>query len=310
MRYIWAALCALLRWLVTFKMRLRWIVIANLIAGLAECNPSAALSPSSSQALSQEGCRFLRFHLRDGFILVDGDIDRRTGVFMLDTGTPFPFLANRDYAHLPPGTEFARGSASSGQPVVIQTHRGVRSVRIASAYSFDDPETVYSGDFGFVAKEVGLRFLGFVGWGLLKDYTFAIDYRALQVTLCSHAVGVSPKAGVAAVLKVPAAKTPSPFTLTVAGVDIPTLIDTGSPGVVSLTSQTRSKLEQAGVLESQKGILDVSIRRASYGNYSFSIEHSRPNDGSEDLITLGYSFLRRYVSIWDPIAGTVTLVLQ
>jgi hypothetical protein len=243
-------------------------------------------------------------------MLVDGDIDGRTGVFMLDTGTPFTFLVNRDYVHLPPGKEFARGSASSGQAVVIQTHRGIRSVRIASAYAFIDPETVYSGGFGFVAKEVYQHFLGFVGWGLLKDYAFILDYRALKVTLCSHSVGVFPKARVIAVLKVPASKTPSPFRLKVAGVEIPALIDTGSPGVVSLTSQTRSKLEQSGALKSQKGILDISIRHASYGDYSFSIEHLRTDDGTEDLITLGYSFLRRFVSIWNPSEGTVTLVSQ
>lgn len=243
-------------------------------------------------------------------MLVGGDIDGRTGVFMLDTGTPFPFLVNRDYVHLPPGKEFARGSASSGQAVVIQTHRGIRSVHIANAYTFINPETVYSGGFGFVAKEVYPYFLGFVGWGLLKDYTFILDYRALEVTLCGQSVGVLPKARVVAVLKVPAPKTPSPFTLKVAGVEIPTLIDTGSPGVVSLTPQTRSKLEQSGVLESQNGVLDVSIRQASYGDYSFSIEHVRIGDGTEDLITLGYSFLRRFVSIWNPNEGTVTLVSQ
>jgi hypothetical protein len=292
------------------KMPLRWILIATVIAGLAGCYPCAAQSRTSRHALSQEGCRFLSFRLRDGFILVDGEIDRRTGVFMLDTGTPFPFLVNRDYVHLPPGTEFARGSASSGQPIVIQTHHGVRSVRIARAYTFIDPETVYSGGFGFVAEEVYPRLLGFVGWGLLKNYTFTLDYRALKVTLCSHSVGVFSKARVVAVLKVPASKTPSPFTLKVADVDIPTLIDTGSPGMASLTSQTRSKLERSGLLESQKGILGVSIRQASYGDYSFSIEHLRSDHGTEDLITLGYSFLRQFVSIWNPSEGTVTLVSQ
>jgi hypothetical protein len=126
----------------------------------------------------------LPFHLKDGFILVDGQVDGTRGVFMLDTGMPFRILLNRHYVPLDKGMEVKRGRVASGQAMIIQSHNGSHPVELAggtrlsaaSGARFTAPQTVLSGDFGFIEKAVTPRFLGFIGWGLLKNYVFVVDY--------------------------------------------------------------------------------------------------------------------------------------
>ena len=265
----------------------------------------------------------LPFHLKDGFILVDGRVDGTRGVFMLDTGMPFRILLNRHYVPLTKGTEVKRGSVASGQAMVIQSHDGSHPVELAggarlsaaSGARFTAPQTVLSGDFGFIEKTVTPRFLGFIGWGLLKNYVFVIDYDRHSIPLyplTRH--GTSParsinRSAIAAIIDFTPSSPIVPFELDVRGVVLPALLDTGGHERLAAPPTLWARLNAGGTLRTRRDGDEevVSIAKARYGAFNVDLPDMEKVTGDKTLVTLGYPFLRNFRSTWNPANGTVTL---
>jgi len=86
---------------------------------------------ATQPAPSEEQTMTLPFHLKDGFILIDGQVDSTRGVFILDTGMPFRVILNRHFIPLENGVDVKRGTVASGQAMIIQPHDGAHPITLA-----------------------------------------------------------------------------------------------------------------------------------------------------------------------------------
>jgi len=245
-----------------------------------------------------------RFDLHRGFILIPGAVDRHRGHFMLDSGSPFEFLLNRESVHLPPGKPISAGSAASGQAVTIFRHPGKRTVQLGTrSYARKD---MLSGNFGFVEKELGEPFLGFVGVGFFGAKTMTIDYRDRLVTFdqpAAKTIGTP-----VAVLRFALRDGVPEIPLEVGGIAVTGRIDTGSQGFAVLTPATRARLLKSGSLSQTSKHSSGDLENVCYGQTCFSIPHVDVDIGESDQITLGSSFLRQYRSVWRYSQHTIELL--
>ena len=294
---------------------------AALAAQTAEQPPAR---PAASAPTSYGKPIVLPFHLSDdGLILIDGKVDGTRGVFIFDTGMPFRFLLNRHYVSLGQGVTVNQGHVASGQSMVIQSHSGARSIQLAKVTRFSaangshygDPEAVMSADFGFIEKAVAPRFLGMIGWELLKNYEFVLDYERKTIVLYplvpDGAPHISPatRSGKSLVIHFRPSSPPEPFTLDVNGVTLPAVLDTGGHERLAAPAATWARLTSGGPLETRRDGDDeeVSLKLARYRDDNFDLPDLQKVISDKTLVTLGYPFLRRYRSTWNISLGVVTL---
>ena len=61
----------------------------------------------------------LPFHLVDGYMLIDGEINGKNGKFMFDTGNPFGVFINNHFIELEKKEVSSRGKTGSGQALDV-----------------------------------------------------------------------------------------------------------------------------------------------------------------------------------------------
>lgn len=288
--------------------RLRAVVLNGATNGVA---PSCGL-PTGAHTLSASDVPLrMNFRRHQGFILIEGQVDGQTGVFILDTGSPFPFFLNREFVNLGPGEVAAHGNAGSGQSVEVRLHREAHALRLAGGVTVAQPE-VRSGNLGFVAKGLGIPLLGFVGSGFLRDYRFTLDGRLGEVRLCPAAADLA-QAGESKPLAVirlqPAEEVPS-LLVEVGDRRMPAILDTGAADSVSLTASTRAALSASGLLtsEGQGAARTLGLHALRHNGLRFDLVGAKDGGQSSDRMILGHGFLLRYRSVWDLRAGTVELL--
>jgi hypothetical protein len=305
---------------------IRTAVLATLLAAWAVSGRAAErppAGPAASAPTSDGKPIVLPFHLSDeGLILIDGKVNGTRGVFMFDTGMPFRFLLNRHYVSLGQGVTVTQGNVASGQSMVLQSHSGARSIQLAEGARFSaasgshyaDPEAVLSADFGFIEKEVAPRFLGMIGWELLKNYEFVLDYQRHTIVLYAAPDGARPvspatRSGKPVVIYFRPSSPPEPFTLYVNGVTLPAILDTGGHERLAAPADTWARLTADGPSETKWDGDDeeVSLKLARYQDDSFDLPDLQKMISDKTLVTLGYPFLRRYRSTWNISLGVVTL---
>ncbi len=261
--------------------------------------------------------------MKDGFILIDGQVNGTRGVFILDTGMPFRVLLNRHFVPLANGVDVKRGTVASGQAMIIQSHAGDYMIELAggarltaaSGARFTAPTAVLSSDFGFIENSVTPRFLGFIGWGFLKNYEFTIDYDRSYIPLYplkSDGTSDAPPVNgstIAAIIKFAPASPIVPFMLDVSGLALPAILDTGGQERLSARADVWARLTAGDSLITKREADGdvVSVKRAKYGEYVLDLPDLEKDVADRTLITLGYPFLRNYRSTWNPANGTVTL---
>jgi hypothetical protein len=298
------------------------LLAARTVSAHAAEQPPAR--PAANAPMSYGKPIVLPFHLSDdGLILIDGKVDGTPGVFIFDTGMPFRFLLNRHYVSLGQGVTVKQGHVASGQSMVFQSHSGARSIQLAEGARFSaangshyaDPEAVLSADFGFIEKEVAPRFLGMIGWELLKNYEFVLDYERNTIVLHPLAADGAPPASLATrsgkpvVIHFRPSSPPEPFTLDVNGVTLPAVLDTGGHERLAAPADTWARLTADDPLETKRDGDDeeVSLKLARYQDDSFDLPDLQKVVSDKALVTLGYPFLRRYRSTWNISLGVVTL---
>lgn len=274
-----------------------------------------SLGPANATSASTKPIR-LPFRMHENDILISGRVDATPGVFMLDTGeTYYRFLLNRDLVLLEPGTVLNRMHFASGQQLVTEGHKqhhrivlaGVFTTSAQSGAAHHENDTV-SENAAFMQKIVDPRFLGHIGWGFLKHYDFTIDYQKRIVSLYPH--GNAPAHARGAIIKFTPASPIRPFLLTIGGISIPAVLDTGGWERLRAPEKVWRDLTAAGhVKPGRAGETGcVRILHARYGEEDFDIPHVEKSVAPKTMLTLGYSFLRHYLSVWEPEKGTVTLV--
>ena len=281
----------------------RRLLVSLALATISLLAPVTGLYANPRVTAPQASLSF-RFDLHKGFMLIPGAVDGHRGHFMLDSGSPFEFLLNRESVHLPPGKPISSGSAASGQAVTILKHPGKRAVQLGTrSYARKD---MLSGNFGFVEKELGEPFLGFVGVGFFGAKTMTIDYRHRLVTVdqpAAKTIGTP-----IAVLRFALRDGVPEIPLEVGGIAVTGRIDTGSQGFAVLTPATRARLLKSGSLSQTSKRSSGDLENVCYGQTCFSIPDLDVDVGESDQITLGSSFLRQYRSVWRYSQHTIELL--
>jgi len=297
------------------------LLSAPVAAGPAAAGPVAAgpvaAGPVAAGPLEARLPITLPFHLKNGLILVDGRVDQTAGVFVLDTGeTYFRFLLNRSYVPLGRGVNLYNMRAASGQTSMTQAHQGAHSIVLANAVA----TTAESGDPGAKAQSVSDDFhrmmrnvdphlLGVVGYPFLRRYDFTVDYQRQIVTL--YPLGAAPiPAGSVRIKFVPASPV-APFLLRLGDIQIPTVIDTGGWEELRAPEAVWSRLLREHQLEdaATEGANCVTLTGAKYGSSArgLRIPHVNRVVAPQVKLTLGYPFLRHYLSIYSSRQGIVSL---
>ena len=256
------------------------------------------------------------FHLVDGFIMLEGVVNGKSGFYMLDTGSPFALFLNNHLLTLGPSRQIASGSAGSGQRVVVLAHENVDSLTLWGDVRFRDVRWAQSADFGFIEDGIVPQYLGFIGHGILKNFEFTIDYDRSNLFFSR----LDPD-GEALVSRVPLEDVHAtlmfacrdcdrqydqiPFRL--GEIPLTLGIDTGnSGGQLTLTARTKEALEHSGHLTAQGD--SYILEGLEHEEVSFSVDGLRVMVGETDGGTLGYSFLRQFKTVWNYQLGTLVLV--
>lgn len=259
----------------------------------------------------------LQFRLnKNGFPLIAGKIDDAAGSFLFDTGNSMRFLLNRNYVPLDEGVEVSRGTFASGQVVVVRSHSGHHVASVAglltgpaSSGSRKTPEATMSIDARQQQQNIDGQLLGWIGWGFFKDYVTTVDYVAMTIRL--DPIGSRPKdtgEKTIAVIDFTPSSPVAPFYIDVNGVSIPAILDTAGRDQLALSADRWREVEATRRLQDGPGLHCVSIEDAALAGTRMKLFDLERVEQSEERLTLGIDFLRRFTSRWDPTAGTVTLL--
>jgi len=249
----------------------------------------------------------------DGYVFLDGRVGDRAGAFMFDTGSPFSFFLNNNYLDLELTNRVGSGAAGSGQQLILYQHDSVGPITVGGV-AFHNVEGARSANFGFIERGIRPDFLGFAGFELIRDYEFVIDYERQAIDLYRTDENgdpvvrhVDPDEVVATLTFRTERDHQVPLvTFAVEGVQIEASFDCGSPGDLSLMTETRRALEASGRLQSTEGAHTLS--GLTYEGISLSVGFARVTEGTTNTMSLGYSFLREYRSVWNYRNRTLTLL--
>lgn len=125
--------------------------------------------------------REVPFTLIDGKPMLVVQVGDQTGVMMFDNGTPASVFLNREAADLAPGQEVGRGTAASGQEIIVQVHPAPAVQVVGLPMMTENPAR--SGNFGFTEGTFGADFLGFVGMPSVQDHAILLDYDRQMLTV-------------------------------------------------------------------------------------------------------------------------------
>lgn len=268
--------------------------------------------------------RELPFGLIDGKPMLAVQVGGQTGVMMFDNGTPAAVFLNREALALPPGQEVGRGTAASGQEIIVQMHPAPEVVVAGLPMATENPAR--SGNFGFAEAAFGADFLGFVGMPAVQDHAILLDYDRQVLTVARvgpdgrMALPTPPAADVLADVAILLLPEELPMVVGAVGA-VPMLLsfDTGDSGTAYLTPSTAAALQEAGLLtpvaDGRARLEGVALGGAMIGAVDVNlVTAGGPQDmrgaGQPDELRLGAGFLADHPMIWNLAAKRITLLRQ
>lgn len=291
---------------------LTWLCPMILTAALAS-------TPPLCMANETKGCASLPFHLVDGFIVLDGEVQGQVGKFIFDTGTPFPVFLNNHVVRMRKDVLVGKGHAASGQALTLYRQKKAPGpVAFAGQVELPSATQAIHTNFAFIETGIVPGFLGFIGHGWNKAYVFTIDYDLQTISIdpqnkvseqapCpvrpGHLVAAMPFRSSKEDGRIPEVE------MHIGDVPIKAAFDTGNQGTLSLTKETQERLIRAGHLRTENS-------RAHYGAYENHTQASltglryqglvlpdqrmiRLTTADHDELGLGYQFLKQFITVWD-----------
>ena len=143
----------------------------------AQSQAANKISPSNNYSDSKLDFTF-PFHLIDGYIFIDGQVNGRKG--------KFAFFLNHHFVPLTKDKYLSEGHAASGQFIVLHTQNRAVSIKLADQIQLDGLKSMPHSNFDFIQNNVMDKFLGMAGHGFNKNYLFIINYD--EQTIDSHAL--------------------------------------------------------------------------------------------------------------------------
>lgn len=269
----------------------------------------------------------LPFHLVDGYILLDGQVNDTVGRFLFDTATPWGVFLNHSYIPLGKDTFLQTAHAGSGQEMPIyRQDAAVETITLADQVAFQNMEGILHTDWSFTVANLGANLLGSVGHEFNRNYLFTIDYNRQLLQFYPFDQAEALLAGyeaagrvVAQIKSVDDEDMLLPrFDLSIGSETLHGFWDTGNLGGLTLTAAAKETLKVAGLLSLEDseflyGTHEASTRASLTGlmlgdqpladlhNLTFTL-----GDGNE--LGMGYQFLKNYMTVWNYQDQTVVLI--
>ena len=265
----------------------------------------------------------LPFHLIDGYILIDGEINDRKGKFMFDTGNPQGLLLNNNFLDLKKNSKVGNGRVGSGQQLIIY-QSDIAKVRIINEVNWDNLNNVMHADFGFIEEGITKDFLGFLGYEFIENFEFIIDYDAQVINLYKldetghSSQNIYNKEDVIESLKftTPSGKQIPVLEFSLANEKIVSFFDTGTQGSIKLLPSFKDKLLHIKYLKlfnngwyGQPDLPTVVLDGLIYnGNKLEKIRNLSISDSDKNEIEIGYQFLKNYKTVWNYKTKSILLL--
>jgi len=265
----------------------------------------------------------LPFHLIDGYILIDGEINNRKGKFMFDTGNPQGLLLNNNFLDLKKNNKVGNGRTGSRQQLMIY-QSDIANVKIINEVNWDSLNNVMHADFGFIEEGITKDFLGFLGYEFIENYEFIIDYDAQVINLYQldetghSSQNIYNKEDVIESLKFTtlSEKQMPVLEFSLANEKIVSYFDTGNQGSINLLPSFKDKLLHTKDLKSfnngwygQPNSPTFVLDGLTYnGNKLEKIRNLSILDSDKNEIEIGYQFLKNYKSVWNYKTNTIILL--
>jgi len=260
----------------------------------------------------------LPVQITKGYVFLEGKVNGLSGVFLFDTGSPFPFFLNRDYIPLKLKKYISTGRAGSGQVLKVYQPEDVGAITLASSV-LNGVEPLRCTDFSFMTdmKKDGIRpdILGIAGLPLFSDYQFELNYAASTLDIYRLNTNSDPVIShvkpqdIVAILPFRYSSNHLPFsTLVIDGFEIDVMFDTGTQGDLVLTPSARRALVKTGRLRPSGN--SFVIEGLTYQATALTADVPLVKTGKRNTLKAGYSFLRHYRSVWNFKKQTITLLKQ
>lgn len=253
--------------------------------------------------------KLIPFHLVNGYILIDAQVNQIKGKFIFDTGTPMNFMLNNNLVPLNKGSYVVTGGAGSGQLLDIYKSDIDRIKITNSDLEFNNLKNITHTNFSFMQDSIACDILGTIGYGIMKDYVVTIDYDRQIIKTDSMQREISDLKLITAFHYSNEGNFPEVTFTAANGRKIQAYFDTGSQGVIKFSKSLFSALSDEKLLDVYSngfcygypisGFRAYLFRNLSYDNAVFDLKNLSHTQSDENKISLGYSFLKDYISVWD-----------
>lgn len=297
------------------------LLAADLAFARPPCNGKAmallASQQPSTPILGQADSVTWPLQNEKGYLFIKANVGESSGVFLLDTGTPFPFILNNHRIPLKLDDYVCTGKAGSGQDMVFYRHAQIGPIHM-SGQDLGTVNWLPSADVSFLTNmsRNGIRHdvLGFAGLPLLRSHEFVFDHRANTLTL--HRINeqgqvtapyYAPDDVIASLsFTLPAASHIPHIKLNWGGETIEGILDTGNPGTLMLTAATQRKLLASGHLRRENS--GYALHGLSYLGTPLTVSAQSLKEGPTNVLGLGQNLLSHYRSAWNYRKQTVVLL--
>lgn len=268
----------------------------------------------------------LPFHLFNGFMLVEGEVNGKKGKFMFDTGTPVALMLNNNYLSFPKKIKSGEYTVSSGQKDILYRTTIIKA-SFGNDVSFKNLHNIFNADFGFIQEGITNDFLGFIGYEFIKNYEFLIDYDNQLIKLYKideKGVPLKPyhiDQEIFETLNFTTKENTSQMPVILIEINKKLLngkFDTGNQGGINLNNNDKIEFIASNSIISNKNNCNygqyypdsesINLLGFNYNATSFpKIRHLSLHENEESYLDLGYQFLKNYISVWNYKTKTIKL---
>lgn len=246
------------------------------------------------------------------FPFIEGSVAGVTGKLMLDTGQQKALAINDRRVPVVAPVAAGKGSFGSGQTFDVRVAPVVKEIRVGQL-RYENVTQVQSQDAALL-ESITPDFIGWLGHDFWEGYALELDYRLSQAVFyrgSSEDYLLGEK--VVAELPYASRKLPNIPVMNgkIAGIDATVAFDSGQNGMLYMDAETKSRLIGEGALtwsgdgdkyhvnklELQGRVFDDL---KNIGVYTTPFPAAIPTGLSDKtLLTLGFSFLSKYKTVWD-----------
>ena len=277
--------------------------------------PGANKNSATENQKVNGGDLVIPFHLINGYILVETKINNQVnGLMLWDTGNPEFLSLNTEFFGSSKGETIGKGNAASGQTF------DVYKMQIDSVESFGlqlgKRNNVLGWDMKFMQNVMGNRLIGSFGKKLMENFEMGIDYETQTIFLFKiDSLGrriSKPEKNKNLVAEIPFGLTENmPSTTFKAGSSsLQVRFDCGAH-FASAHAKWKKIFEENKLIEKFSSCSNLGQAENDFESFllkEFAIgENSLTNlqgltfddETNEQTITLGYEFLKNYISCWN-----------